>query len=388
VLEHWCKHARVEVRLFGETLSRPMTLAGPVVIEHEEEGTKVVLAYVPERAGLRGYYHGGLTLHEEHDDRLAHVAFKIDSRFLEHTLTRDNVLRDDNYEKAMAIVARLAAGPLVDALFATLEQRIAAGHDDPEVAQLLVWAEHVVREWTTQPDAGSWWRARSRPAWLERAVLPQLGGPPRSLAQLRELPRGRGVHHGREPSRISELLLARGDLVLACERGDALASMVTLARGPASALVLVPLDELCTVVPLPADQREAWQPLLRSMAALLELRRYRVAAIELGQLIGPALEGRVAITQSSLGELTPVVEAGRLNSGLLGERRVLVLAADHPTLVQLRELAEREPELAAYLALKLVFLTYPPGDAELDFVALDHQLVGAAAEQRWRRSTP
>jgi hypothetical protein len=105
-LEYWCKHVRIELRLDGEVVSGALDLDGLCKVEHREEGTHVVMALVPEAAALRGYYHGGLTLHEERDEALPHVAFKIDSRFFEHSLTRDNVIRDENYTKAMAIVGR------------------------------------------------------------------------------------------------------------------------------------------------------------------------------------------------------------------------------------------------------------------------------------------
>ena len=113
-LEYWCKHARVEIRLDGELISRPLELRGHCVIEHHEEDTQLLLAYVTQREALRGYYHGGLTLHEEHDDRLPHIAIKIDSRYLEHTLTRDNVIRDDRHRLLVVVVAdHIVAGERV-----------------------------------------------------------------------------------------------------------------------------------------------------------------------------------------------------------------------------------------------------------------------------------
>jgi molecular chaperone HtpG len=57
-----------------------------------------------------------------------------------------------------------------------------------------------------------------------------------------------------------------------------------------------------------------------------------------------------------------------------------VLAAEHPTLVQLRAVAGREPELAAYLALKAFFLHGELGSRT------DAELATLAAEARWRRT--
>ena len=167
-LEYWCKHVRIELRLDGEPMSGALDLGGLCKVEHREEGTHLVMALVPEAAGLRGYYHGGLTLHEERDDSLPHVAFKLDSRFLEHSLTRDNVIRDENYAKAMAIVAEVARTRLVAELRATLVR----GVEDAGARELLYRcaARHV---------------ARGEEGWTRPALVPMLGGPAMALAELR-----------------------------------------------------------------------------------------------------------------------------------------------------------------------------------------------------------
>jgi hypothetical protein len=59
---------------------------------------------------------------------------------------------------------------------------------------------------------------------------------------------------------------------------------------------------------------------------------------------------------------------------------VLVVNADHPTVAHLLGLGAAEPELAAYLLLKLFFLR-----TELD-PKRDNQLASFAAEARWLRT--
>jgi hypothetical protein len=59
-----------------------------------------------------------------------------------------------------------------------------------------------------------------------------------------------------------------------------------------------------------------------------------------------------------------------LGTGLFASRRVVVLNADHPTIRTLATLAQSEPELAAYLAVKAFLLdreasTDPRIDAEV-----------------------
>lgn len=120
----------------------------------------------------------------------------------------------------------------------------------------------------------------------------------------------------------------------------------------------------------------AWRPLCVGLGDLLKVGKFKVAAVTVGRLGYPEspVADRVAITQGRFGELTDVEEIGELASGWLTSERTLVLNVDHPTLVNLRAVAGREPELAAYLALKLFFLhgeLTPERDAELATLAAE-----------------
>ena len=207
-LEYWCKHVRIELRLDGEPMSGALDLEGLCKVEHREEGTHLVMALVPEAAGLRGYYHGGLTLHEEHDESLPHVAFKLDSRFLEHSLTRDNVIRDENYAKAMAIVGQVVRTRLVSQLRAELERGAAEG--DRELLYRCA-TRHLGRE----------------DEWMRPALVPMLGRPAASLAELR----GGKLWRASRMSPVVEKLLADRQRVVACAAGDAVEEFVAAGLG-------------------------------------------------------------------------------------------------------------------------------------------------------------
>jgi hypothetical protein len=75
-----------------------------------------------------------------------------------------------------------------------------------------------------------------------------------------------------------------------------------------------------------------------------------------------------------------VAEIGALATGWLASGRSLVLSAEHPTLRDLKAVARKEPELAAYLAVKSFFLH---GELAPE---LDAELATLAAEARWRRT--
>jgi hypothetical protein len=53
--------------------------------------------------------------------RYRHIALKISSRYLEHTLSRETVMRDESYEKAMGMLDAAASGPLLDRLLAEVD---------------------------------------------------------------------------------------------------------------------------------------------------------------------------------------------------------------------------------------------------------------------------
>ncbi|MEZ4382279.1 MAG: ATP-binding protein [Nannocystaceae bacterium] len=375
VVRYWCRHAHVEIRVDGERISEPLSLESRCVARHEEEGTAVIVGLWPEPAAPRGYYHGGLTLFEEVGDGgvLPHLAFKIDSRFLEHTLTRDNVLRDDNFQKAMAIVERVAAGPLMDALFDRLEALAAAPPDSRDrspVAELYAAAARHLR-------AG----AELSPALRARPVIPTLGGPALSLRDCAA--QGAELRCDRVRSPVTETLAQRGRPVLDCAADDPIHALVVAATGRAPQPANAALVFACAAPEAAADPR--WHHLANAARWLLAADGHKLRGVAIGTLAYPGspVADRVAVSQRELGELTPTDEASKLSGGLLGGARFLVLNASHPFLCDLIRsgAAAAEPELAAYLLLKQVYLRDALSPER------DGRLAARAAEGRCRRST-
>jgi hypothetical protein len=354
-LAYWCKHVRIELRLDGELMSGPLDLEGFCKVVHREEETSLVMALVPEPAALRGYYHGGLTLHEEHDESLPHVAFKLDSRFLEHSLTRDNVIRDENYAKAMAIVEKMTRTRLVEQLRAELER--GAGEGEQRELLYRCATRHLSRE----------------DVWLRPALVPMLGRPAASLAELR----GGKLWRASRLSPVVEKLLADRQRVVACAAGDAVEGFVAAGLGERP----VGIEGLCTALPIADAALAEWGALREALAKLIKAGGWKVREVMMGSLdyLDSTVAGRLAISQAKFGELTPLADVDQMASGWLTGGRVLVLAAEHPTLLHLRVVATREPELAAYLALKAFFLHGAVGSVS------DAKLATTAAEARWRR---
>jgi hypothetical protein len=139
-LHHWCSHSDTEVTFEDRTpvdgsaperirINDPFEVDGECQTSISHEGTEIVAAYSDNP--IYGFYNRGLTLArskagdevlgDQRAARFGHIAFKIKSRYLEHTLSRETVMRDDNYEKAMQLLEEAADGPLFDNLVGELE---------------------------------------------------------------------------------------------------------------------------------------------------------------------------------------------------------------------------------------------------------------------------
>jgi hypothetical protein len=142
-LKHWCNQSEAEITFEDrspvdgampelETVNAPFDVEGLCMTRVVHQGTEIVLSYQDRPA--YGFYNRGLTLaySSSADDvifgrasRYRRIGFKIKSRYLEHTLSRETVMRDENYEKAMALIDEAASGPLADALVAELVETVA-----------------------------------------------------------------------------------------------------------------------------------------------------------------------------------------------------------------------------------------------------------------------
>lgn len=157
-LRRWCRHADREITLSiadHEGGSRtgtlridsPLAVTAPVSVTAVEEETTVVVGpsagaqhlarptggdgdpAVEHGQSFAGFYNRGLTLFETADELfggLSGVRFKVMSPHLQHTLSRDNVRRDDAFWEAIARVRELVKGPLRRELAARLPQAAAA----------------------------------------------------------------------------------------------------------------------------------------------------------------------------------------------------------------------------------------------------------------------
>lgn len=236
VLDYWCEHSDTPItfadhtrddpgdgpesddpfaafaesaRRTAERVNRPITIDDASLLHQQVvDGIEVAVGYAaPTRFG---FYNGGLTLLNTQNvdilgdfrPELEHLSFKVKHDALEHTITRDNVLHDENWRRAMRAVVQARTG-LRAALVERLEQAVTDGEP------LSRWHDALAAECRTPDPADLLHLIERRPLFRD------LEGRPRSLAEIRTQ-EGRlgGVLVAGKPGPLAEALVGLGLILL------------------------------------------------------------------------------------------------------------------------------------------------------------------------------
>ena len=386
-LEKWCCHAEAEVTFEDRhsndgvvVINRPFALQGELQAGHDEDGTEVVMAY--SDAPSYGFYNRGLTLAfttaadqvlDKRAGRYRFIELKIKSRHLEPTLSRETVMRDENYEKAMTILDKTAdtklAPVLLDALEALVNLEAWQPEDLDRAAQLarylmaepaevleLAADRSILRllkggactpkeAWRLYKKHG-WLLIDSRPTKVAAALAAE--GQPTLL----------GRREGADTSLGALHALARR-MVARCVRGSipsqlraALLSVDLFAEVDGASL---PPEEAYFPVALDEAPPSDLAPLIADAARALESISAGYTALATGTLAAPVSAPPLVMVGEHLG---PVM--GRAPTGFV-ERvfdvgRAAAVNRDHPHFRRLAVLYHRSPQLATYALAKDLML--------------------------------
>ncbi len=346
----WCKHCDTEICYDGVRINQPFDLPAPRVVRHDVPGTEILVAPSADEKPFFGFYNRGLTLMEGNQEFLPGIQFKLKSRYLEHTLTRDRVLQDENYAKAMDLLRQAVDGPLRRALFDE------AGPDAPD--DLLGGLAH---------------RLEGAPkAWLDKPLLPTLHGPPLSLAELQRLDhRLRELPYDDAPTPASQELSRAGTPVLAWqgpEKAPGLGTLLAEALGRAEP-VHVRSTWACPL--LSRHLPEPWPELLPALHALLARLGCPSPAVVGASLAGqgPRIEKELYIVQDLPGELYRLGRRQQRRE-LLKTTGTILINLDNPLVRAHADLWGRCSHLAAYLLAKACMLAERP-DPRTDAMLLE-----------------
>lgn len=115
-LSQWCRHSATTITFNGEVINADLVVESPVRVDVRTPLGRFNVGVAPGIPYGFGLYNSGLTLMEGEQDSAPGVTFKILSNHLEHTLTRDAVIKDENYTKVMAVLDGLIKDDLLAAV--------------------------------------------------------------------------------------------------------------------------------------------------------------------------------------------------------------------------------------------------------------------------------
>lgn len=358
-LRFWCRHISAPLTFDGEPLNVPFDLPEAVcTVRRVSDGIEAIVGYRSDLSPAFGFYNAGLTLLEGQDATFfPHVAFKLASRTLEHTLSRDNVIRDQHFDRGMQLVRDLVERELDHALLARLRT---APDDDAALAVLarLVRAGHAL------PGG-----AADLPLAIELETAERV-----RLLALRKALTDERLVVARERSALTAALAAQGLLVIAPPAAGVSALLAALCGGRQ------PLSAASWLLPAPVASLAPYQALLAAARELLTTLDVRIATLDVAHFAtDPPLQEHLYLVQRDARSGVPLRlddDAFRPVSHWTHRDRIL-LDADLELITHLAQLATREPELAAYILLKLMYLQggklSPTLDADLARLAVEHR---------------
>jgi molecular chaperone HtpG len=362
----WCAHVPADIRVEGKSISRPFALDLPCSVSAEVGDTRISAGYDAGEGSSMSFYNKGLTLLEERPGPFPRVHVRLWSPELEHTMTRDNVMRDVGFERAMGRAREQVEGPLRARLIAVLAARAAVDevHHPGEASEALLGhlGLHIAAKDELPKEA---WKAGVLRCHHAGAV---------DLTKIRRAGKAGKLWHSAVASPLTEAVHARGDVVLAAtpeSQAVGLAGVVVGAKPPALK------ESLCTAVEVvEPDGLVKLRPLMIALLERAGLNARDVVAGDLGYA-GSAIHERVGIGQAAPYGVSELGDLG------LGRGRTLVLHVRHPAVVEALALADAEREFAAYALVKAYVLAQRGGLP----VELDNRLVEHALEVRCRRTT-
>jgi len=403
-LERWCRHATVPIQLVAEPaaisarIDRPLALDGALV---EVRGTTddgqlvAVVGVLPEAAPgpYAGFFNHGLTLHETTEPLLGRLGVKIQDPRLGHTLSRDNVRRDDRFHRAISFAQSLAEHELPAAVARELAAAANAAVRDRyyALAQGIEAAGIELRgpEWVF-PLVDSRTRPRGDHGGLRDRALDNLLGddgaphepapedPSRSARAISAGMLGRRAWASPGPSRLTAALAAAGVPVLHAPDAQAQGWLVARARNSAGCRVVDIALELTAVEIIEASPRDL--ALLDMLGELLAAAHRAPSQIALARLSGRCA-GELAVTggvedaiHAASGDHAPYVldlETAKRSPFAMLRRPSLVLSISH---VLVNAARRGDPRLGASHLARALLLHYRLLDVERSRAILDHTL--------------
>lgn len=342
-IRYWCGYSETQVSFNGRLLNSQLAVDSPCSVEVTGPGTRAVIGMTADPLPEFGMYNHGLTLKQGREALLPGLTFRIKSNYLEHTLTRDNVIVDKNYHKAMAILNGAADNQLVEAFAARLKgllNKLPERLDELEqlMQAALCWLSH---------------RPKLLKALSARPLLPTHH---HGLVSLRTL-RSKGflegaIYYDLVSGPVTEAL-AREDLPVLW--GQATTAVVGLfcQRACYKANEVVACPQALDKTQLPAG----WTEVESSMREYLRLGEHRLAGVQLADFdyAGSCVQGVACLAETRPGQAIRLFQRGIWRNLTLYPGRLLVNHR-HPLVLAALSKHREHPEICAYALSKAALL--------------------------------
>ncbi len=361
-IRYWCKHVEPEITVDGERINEEFRLGHPHEYVHKGTETEIVVGPSDESEPFFGFYNRGLTLREGKSLYHPGVAFKVSSRYLEHTLTRDNVIIDKHYDKAMALLAEIVDGPFRKQLFHRASKSL-----DYRLFGYLAdrFGRRLPSEYENLP------------------LIPTVDGERVSIGVLsRSARRHKMFLYASERSTLTDRVQQeRGMPILSWEGPEKQAGLEKLLERIGGGRPAFRVQEVWAAPEVLSHPTETQRRLLSETSRLMSRLKspYRnLVAADFGRH-SPALADSLYLEQVNAGELIFISDYAKPRNWknfLIGFARgkVLLINVTHPLISPHFDLYGQRPMLAAYLMTKAVTI-----DDGLD-PATESQLLEAALE--------
>jgi molecular chaperone HtpG len=353
----WCKHSEAEIYFNGEQVNKPYDIDASVKLHLKENAGEIIVGYTMEKTPFFGFYNQGLTLLEGNREYFPFVTFKMKSKYLEHTMTRDNVREDENYFKAMAFLESIVTKKLPVKLFETLETELLENSNESSVYKDILWlAMLYIADHTRLPKE-----------CLERKVARNTEGGFVTVADFINLRKAECFYFDNSSNPVTRTLHKDKKVVIKTTTSSRLyKELATLSRTYwKKALVIRASKAFFITKVIEQEKLEKVQlDLVKSVDHINRRMSHRSESLRFASFTydGSCIKDKVYVMQEIPGQLSPIQsvdDRGKAVAGrfaVFARTRTLVLNNDHPYIKGILKLSEKNRDFASYLLAKLLYL--------------------------------
>ncbi len=351
----WCKHSEAEIYFQDELVNEPFDIPSPLKIHKTREEAEVVAGYTKESVPFYGFYNQGLTLMEGHQEFYKGIAFKIKSKYLEHTLTRDNIRKDENYWKAMEILEEITTQELPILLFQSLERELEKGRESHRFKQIVPFAYMYLKEPSSIPPKAKTFK-----------IAKDVCGNYVSLGELIKMLKSGVIYYDVADTFVSmEFQKRKNKRVLLFEKDSELLNVVSsVVRESKGDMVCVSVHYFVPQILEPSDLSDVQRRLIDIVNAVNNEMKVNTPTPLFANFNykGSCIANRVYVMQENPGDVSSVTELdkkGKITKSLFSifsKSRTLVINKDHPYIEHILELAQHDESLASYFLIKLLYM--------------------------------